>query len=335
MIDLSLDLLRDTGLRRLMAHGLTHDNATLILDHLIEAEQSGKTSHGLLRLNDILDRLAAGKNTSNGPPERCIDYPALALIDGQETIGLIAAHHACLAAAEKAKQAGCAMAGAFNFGGTTGAIGIFARHLAQNHGLVSLITCNSYPMVSAPNGMEPLCGTNPIAIGIPSAGHPFLADLAISEWAYGKIRARELAGDTTIPLGVALSKDGAPTTKSRDANDGVMLPMAGHKGFALGVAFELLAGPLVRAHAGTSVTGSDGFCVIAIDPSKLTDMPQFKTQVETYLNQIRGSKRLNPDLEIVAPGDQSQKLYNQNKDKKTIALIDAVWHKLNTREVQA
>jgi len=335
MVEISLDLVRKTGLHHLMAYGLSQENATLIINHLIEAEQSGKISHGLLRLNDILDRLAAGKNTSNDPPIPCIDLPALTLIDGQNTIGLIAAHYACLAAAEKAKQAGCAMAGAFNFGGTTGAIGIFARHLAQDHGHVCLITCNSYPMVSAPNGIEPLCGTNPVAIGIPSAGHPFLADLAISEWAYGKIRARELAGDTTIPLGVALSKDGSPTTRSCDANDGVMLPMAGHKGFALGVAFELLAGPLVRAHAGTSVSGSDGFFVVALDPSKLTDMPQFMTQVETYLNQIRGSKRLNPDLEIFAPGDQSQKLYNQNKDKKTIAVIDAVWHKLNAREVQA
>ena len=68
---------------------------------------------------------------------------------------------------------------------------------------------------------------------------------------------------------------------------------------------EILAGPLVKAAFGTGVTGTanpeemctKGDLMIAIDPSKLSDLNIFKDQVDEFIDQVKSTDN------IFIPGD--------------------------------
>ena len=48
-----------------------------------------------------------------------------------------------------------------------------------------------------------------------------------------------------MPPGTALDSQGNPTSSAEAALEGSMLPFGGHKGFALSLMIELIAGPLI------------------------------------------------------------------------------------------
>ena len=61
----------------------------------------------------------------------------------------------------------------------TGMLGYWVRRLAAG-GLAAALTATSPPRLSHPEGGEPLAGTNPLAIGIPSSdGRPLVADVSM------------------------------------------------------------------------------------------------------------------------------------------------------------
>ena len=57
--------------------------------------------------------------------------------------------------------------------------------------------------------------------------------------------------DDPIAAGIAIDRDGRPTTSAKAALDGALTPLGGHKGFALGLAVGLLSGPVIGAVIGT------------------------------------------------------------------------------------
>lgn len=310
----------------LVKHGLAADKAAIITNHLLYAEMAGKTSHGVFRLIGVLDRLKSGKNLGKGDPCLILDLPSLAIVDGGDHIGLVACDVATRIAIEKAQESGIAFVGARNFGGTTGCAGYYARMLAQSN-LTGLLTMNSYALVSPPNSYERVLGTNPVAFAIPGESQDIIADVSIAAMPYGKMAMLQREGKAA-PADTILTKDGTPSLDPKDADDGALLPMSGNKGFALGVALELLAGPLIGAKAGKSVKGSDGFMVIAIDPARFGPIEDFKSQIQTFIGEVHGAKKLDPDVEIVLPGETSQRAYEKNKTSATLFINDRVYEEL-------
>lgn len=320
-----------TDLQELMASlltrtGLAPHKTNIIIDHLLYAEMSGKASHGVFRLIGIIERLKAGKNLGKAEPSLILDLPSMGIIDGGDNIGLIAAHAATKAAIEKAKTSGLAFIGARNFGGTTGCAGYYAKMLADAD-LTGLLTMNSYALVCPPNSHERVLGTNPVAFAFPAKEQHIITDVSIAAMPYGKMAMLQREGKTA-PAGTIVTKQGIESTNPLDAEDGALLPMAGNKGFALGVALELLAGPLIGAKAGKSVKGSDGFIVIAIDSARLGDMAQFKEQIQSFIDEVHNSPRRDPATENLLPGEQSNRLYQQNSQSETITVNDQVYEEL-------
>ena len=117
----------------------------------------------------------------------------------------------------------------------TGVLGYWARRLAEG-GLVVALTATSPRRLAHPAGGDPLTGTNPLAIAIPSSdGQPIVADASMGAVTHGAVLAGAALPEELVPFGGEQS----------------------HKAFALAVGLELLvtalAGPehgavLVVAH---------------------------------------------------------------------------------------
>jgi LDH2 family malate/lactate/ureidoglycolate dehydrogenase len=104
----------------------------------------------------------------------------------------------------------------------TGALGWYVRRLAEG-GLAAALTATSPARLPHPDGGEPLVGTNPLAIAIPSSdGKPLVADVSMGAVTYGDVLRGAAQPEELVPFGGEQS----------------------HKAFALAVGLDLLVGAL-------------------------------------------------------------------------------------------
>ena len=109
-----------------------------------------------------------------------------------------------------------------------------------------MIYTNAPPAIPPHGGLKSLFGTNPICFGSPTNSKiPFILDTSISKINRGKIRVAA-RNNKKIPAGVALDKNGKPTTNAKKALEGVQLPIAGYRGSGLAWMVDILSGVLTE-----------------------------------------------------------------------------------------
>lgn len=141
-----------------------------------------------------------------------------------------------------------------------GHLGALGTHLfeAAESGKVAFLSQVTQPVMSPEGATAPAIGNNPIAFAAPrSDGPPLAIDFAMSNVARGKIHVAQRDG-LPIPEGWAIDAAGQPTTDPTAALGGALLPAAGHKGLALAMIVEVLAGALTGARPLLSEGGAPG-----------------------------------------------------------------------------
>ena len=296
------------------------EHAEIVADVTVDANLKGFTSHGIGRFPQYIRGLKAGTITLDAEIEIEKETPAMALINGNHIFGHVVAYKGMEIAIEKAKNTGIGIVGIHdsNHFGVTG----YYTDMAIMQDMIGIVVANTEPAVAPIGGKEPILGTNPIAIGVPSNKNYVSVDMATSASARGKLLEAVRKGQK-IPENVALDAEGNPTTDPEEALKGSILPFGAHKGYALAFMIEILSGPLVRAAYGKSVTGTanpeekctKGDLIIVIDPSKFVDIEEFKEDVDDFVEEIKNSGE-----NIFIPGDME--VINIKKSNKEGLPID-------------
>jgi LDH2 family malate/lactate/ureidoglycolate dehydrogenase len=186
-----------------------------------------------------LQRVHAGLAGGTEALSVVCEFGALCRIDAGHALGPAAAVKSLDHAMALARTHGISLVAV---GGSThfGYAGYYARRAARAD-MVCVVMTNSVKRMAPYGAAERFLGTNPLAIGVPLCEHdPFVLDMATSVEAGGKIiRAKELGQE--IPLGIALDRDGLPTSDPARALEGSLLPIGGPKGSGLALAISLLA----------------------------------------------------------------------------------------------
>jgi len=281
---------------------VSDEDAAIVADVTVDADLKGFSSHGIGRFPQYIKGLNAGSidPESNITIEK--ETVSMALLNGNHKFGHVATYTGMEMAIEKAKETGIGVVGIHdsNHFGVAG----YYSDMAIMKDMVGIVIANTEPAVAPIGGKIPIIGTNPLAIGIPSNSHYVSVDMATSASARGKLLEAKRKGEK-IPENVALDVDGNPTTNPEAALHGSILPFGAHKGYALAFMIEILAGPLVKAAFGLNVTGTanpeemctKGDLVMAIDPSKFTDIDIFKGEVDEFIEEVKGSG------DVFIPGD--------------------------------
>lgn len=303
------------------------EHAEIVADVTLDANLKGFSSHGLGRFPQYVKGLKAGTIVTDAEIEIEKETPSMALINGNHIFGHVVAYKAMEIAIQKAKETGIAIVGVHdsNHFGVTG----YYTDMAVMQDMIGIVVANTEPAVAPLGGKEPILGTNPIAIGIPSNKNYVSVDMATSASARGKLLEAVRKGQK-IPENVALDVDGNPTIDPEAALKGSILPFGAHKGYALAFMIEILAGPLVRAASGKAVTGTanpeemctKGDLIIAIDPSKFVDIEEFRAEVDDFIAEIKDSGE-----NIFIPGDIEVKNIN-NAKKEGLPVDDALYRQL-------
>jgi len=237
------------GTRLLAAQGVPEDIAADVADHLVESDRCGYTSHGLSILSSYRRALQNGHVKGAARAECLSDRGGLLVFDGHGGFGQHVGKTAMQAGIERVRQSGhCILT--LRHAHHLGRMGHYGEMVAAaGYVLLSFTNVINRPPMVAPYGgkvarltTNPLCFAGPMPNGRP----PLVVDMATSAVAFNKTRVAAEKGEP-LPPGCLIDADGLPTT---DASvmfadpPGALLPFGAHKGYALGVVAELLAGVL-------------------------------------------------------------------------------------------
>ncbi|MDH3233806.1 MAG: Ldh family oxidoreductase [Alphaproteobacteria bacterium] len=316
------------------AVGVPSDAAAFVAETLVEADEHGVASHGVMLVPMYIDRLRNGSISLATEGTVVADRGATGVIDAGNALGQLTARQAAAMAGAKAKAHGLGLVtvrNAFHFG----MAGRFALDLAAG-GAIGIVMCNTRPLLPAPGGSEAMVGNNPLAIAMPAndAGPPVLLDMATSESAMGKIRMA-LAAGKPIPEGWATDSDGRPTTDPGEAVRGMLLPTGGPKGFGLAFMIDLLCGGLSSGGTGEHVRPLYGdpaepynsaHLFLAIDVEHFRDLGDFIGVASRARDRVRASRPAPGVERVMSPGEPAWAAQRSNAN--ACAIDQAVWGQL-------
>jgi LDH2 family malate/lactate/ureidoglycolate dehydrogenase len=289
--------------------GMPEADARLVADTLVQADLWGHQSHGVLRLGWYLDRVRNKVMNPVTKPEFAVDAGAVALIDGHDGVGHVLTVLATREAVKRAKAHGIGVVGVRNSNhfGTC----MYYTLMGAREGCVMLLTSNGGPAMAPWGGRKKIIGTNPWSVAAPAGRQaPFVVDMANTGVARGKIylaRNKRLP----IPLGWAINPAGEPTTDPQEAIDGIILPMAEHKGYAIAAMVDMLSGVLtgsgflsaVHSPYKTAEKSNCGHLMIAMNIAAFQPLAEFNRRMERFIAEIKSVPLAKGYDEVFYPGE--------------------------------
>lgn len=324
---------RSLAVQIVRALGAKEEDAQAVADHLIDANLAGHDSHGLVRLAQYASQVADGKIDPAAVPTLETNAGPFALVDGHWSWGQVAALCATKEAHTRAREFGFACVG-LRHSPHLGRVGSYALELARA-GLVTQVWCNcaGAARVAPWGGTDARLATNPLAIAIPTECEPILMDITTSVVAEGKVRIARNAG-RSIPLGWILNRDGAPSTEPADLySGGTILPLGGeafgHKGFALSMMCDLLAGVLTGSGCGLmpGLPFANGLLILCFDPLRFLGRAEYESRIQAYVAYLRESPTKEGVDEILMPGEPEARTVDRRK-REGLNVDDGTWNEL-------
>ncbi len=328
------DRLRGFGGLVFAAAGVPASEARIVADALVDANLAGHDSHGVMRLPYYVRWIESGDFVPGAQLTVVDEAAAFAVVDGGWGFGQVQGRRAMEIAISKARDAGAATVAGRNCT-HLGRLGDYPR-MAADRGLAATMYINTHGagrLVAPFGGIDRRLSANPIAIALPRPdAPPIVLDISTCKIAEGKIRNMQIEGKP-VPKGCIIDSEGRPATAASDFYGpprGALLPMAGHKGFGLGLASDILAGAISGAgcsRADASRIGN-GFLMHVLDVERLRGCAEFFADVEALVSYVKSS-RLAPGFdEILVPGEPEERTASERR-RHGIPLPDGTLETLN------
>jgi hydroxycarboxylate dehydrogenase B len=331
------DQLRTLVSAILKAGGSAAAEAGLVADHLVLANLAGHDSHGVGMVPSYVRQLKAGLVLANTRAKLVKDDGAILMFDGQRGYGRCVAGEAMEAGIARCHQTGVVALTLAN-AAHIGRVGMYGE-LASAAGLVSLhfVNVTDHRALVAPfRGTDARFVTNPVCIAIPGTDRqpPLLLDMATSAIAMGKVRvARNEKHE--VPAGVLIDNKGRPT---RDPNVmyeepiGALQTFGGHKGYALAVVTELLAGALSGGptiQPGNPRKGGtiNNMFAVLLDPARLAGVDWLRREVDGFVEYLKASPPADPAAPILVPGEP-ERIARAERSKNGIEVDATTWEEI-------
>jgi len=314
--------------------GLSPDDAATTAEALTLADTMGVHTHGTKLLAGYIRKLQGGGYRAKGAPKILREGPGWAVVDGDSALGQVGSTFATDLAITKAKTVGIAYVGLKNTG-HIGAAGYYAWRAARQ-GLFGMVVGNDIPSVAAPGSRGAVLGSNPLAWAAPVPdADPILLDMATAAVAGGKVYAARQRGES-IPPTWLIGPDGLPTTDGTlYPQQASLAPMAGHKGYGLGLLAELLSGVL----PGGAITWQVGSWMfdppsqpslhnagfIVADIPAIADPHEYRQALTRLTTEIRQTAPATGVDRVLLPGDREWSL-------RANALEDGIRRPADVRE---
>ena len=313
----------------LAAAGCDEENASIAAEGFLAADLRGVGLQGLDHMPTLLDALREGHVDGRARPRVAGESPGAVLIDGGRGPGQAAAMLAVECAVERARTNGtCAAAVTNSF--DLFMLGHYTERIALA-GLAGLGFSDAPPMVRPHGGTERRLGTNPVSIAIPVDGDPLVLDFSTSALSASRVRHAGYHGEM-VPEAEGVDSAGRPSAVPAAVREGAIGPLAGHKGFGLGLCVALLAGPLTGSDTGRALlargAARKGHLFLAIDPAHFGDPDAFRAAASAYLAQVRDCRPVDGTEVIRVPGERAAAARRSALATGRVAVYESVWTRM-------
>ena len=309
----------------------------LVADHLVLANLSGHDSHGVGMIPSYVRQVQAGLVIPNTKAKVVKDDGAILMFDGLRGYGRAVAGEAMDAAIARCRQTGVVAVTLAN-AAHIGRVGAYGE-MASAAGMVSLhfVNVTDHRALVAPfRGSDARFVTNPVCIALPATGREpaMLLDMATSAIAMGKVRVAKNEGHP-VAEGILIDEHGKPTT---DPNvmyrepHGSLLTFGGHKGYALAVITELLAGALSGGptiQPGNPRMGGtiNNMFAVVLDPARLAGTDWLRREIDGFVAYLKGSPPQDPAAPVLVPGEP-ERLARVARGRDGIEVDATTWEEI-------
>ena len=333
----------DISRKLLQKCGTTEAHATVVAEHLADANLTGHDSHGFIRVIQYLREINDGVIIPDAEPSVVSETTTASQINGNNTFGQVVATMALEIALGKAREHGMSVVTMSNHQ-HTGRIGAYPEKAAKEG--MAAIMCTGFvggtqlKNIAPFGGLTRKLGSNPIAMAFPYQDDaPILLDFATSVVAEGKLRIARARGES-IPNDWVITSEGAPTNDPNDYySGGSILPTggfyAGHKGYALSFMVAMFSGIMAGLGVSSAVsteTGDHlergGTVLMLIDLAKLGSVDLIKTQVGGVVDYVKNTPLRDGFSEVYYPGEIEARTRSE-RGARGIHIEDATWEEIS------
>jgi len=292
--------------------GVPEKDAAICADVLVEADKRGIESHGCARLQMYYERIKRKQQLPITKLTTVREAPATVRLNANNGMGQVAAKKAMQMAIGKAKKYGIGMVVVEN-SNHFGIAGYYVL-MATEQDCIGICGTNTRPAIAPTWSVEPMLGTNPLTIGVPTDwDFPWIADHATSITQRGKVETYARLGKPLIEGWVIDEMGNAATDSKKVLLDlmkdkaaltpigGIGEEMGGHKGYNYATFVEIMSACLNQANMLKACIGLDangknvpynlGHFFIAIDPAVFCEIAAFKKKTGDLLRQLAGAKK--------------------------------------------
>ena len=302
--------LKGFGIDVLTQLGVPNEKAEICVDVFLFGTLRGIDTHGFFALFPrIVREIRAGMIDPLADVSVVRRNSSALLLDARSGLGPVTAFQSMKEAINLCHENGVGCVSTYNcnhFGAAS-----FYGFQAVKEDFIGMTFGNATPRVAPYGGRQGVHGTNPMSFAIPAGKYPpLVVDIATSASSAGKIsEAQKERG--TIPEGWALDRDGDPTIDPEKALEGILLPMAGHKGYGLALIVDALTGALAGSYCGKDVPplkdlttpyGCSSF-MLALDPDCFAGIDVFKEKVDRLIEDCITCPPMDGFERVYYPGE--------------------------------
>jgi 3-dehydro-L-gulonate 2-dehydrogenase len=323
------DLLKNTLQRALQQAGFAEDRAESCANLIAKTDLDGVRSHGVERFARLLHYIEEEVVFPEKSPILLSTAGFFERWDGQLGPGNLNAQLAMNRAMEISTELGigCVALANSNHWMRGGSYG----WQAVDGGKIGFCFTNTMPNMPAWGARESKLGNNPLVIGIPRKNGPVVLDMAMSQFAYGKLSRLARAGEkASFPAGFDSTGELTDDPKTVLENQSAV-PMGLWKGAGLSLMIDLLAA-LLSGGNSTKDIGSEKLesglsqVFISLDPIVLGIGDWFEEKAEAILTDYL-SAEVFAGKSVFYPGQQTLQTRRKNLENG-VPVAAKTWEKL-------
>lgn len=314
----------------LIKNKFSEKKARFIAKIYSENTLDGVNSHGINRVPLFIDYIKNGSVKIDAEAEKVASFGMIERWDGNLGPGIINASKCMDRAIELAGKNGMSCVALRNTnhwmrGGTYG-------WQAADAGCISILFTNTQPNMPPWGGKESRTGNNPFIVAIPRKEGHVVLDMAVSQFAFGKIndykiKKKKLPFPGGWDLNDELSNDPEKITQKERG-----LPIGYWKGSALSMVLDMLV-TILSAGDSTYRIGKKEYeygisqVFICIDPQVFGDKSLQEKLLEEIIDYTHDVEPMNPGDKTYYPGERTLQKRTKNL-KDGIPVSEVVWEKV-------
>jgi 3-dehydro-L-gulonate 2-dehydrogenase len=306
--------------------GQAHEVAYTMAENALE----GTYSHGVNRFQSLINSIKKGETQIGTIPELINAFGCLENYDGKSGLGVTNGLFCMDRAIALAGQHGIGCVALRNTSHWLRAATYSYR--ACKAGMASICFTNTLPNMPTWGAKDSRLGNNPIVFGFPREKGDLIADMAMSQFAYGALEVAILEG-RQMSVDAGWDKTGNLTRDPKAVIDsGRILPTGYWKGAALSQLLDIFAGVVSLGNTTFSISKLRG----NIDVSQMfiainyrTIAPQFLSEklIEQSVKYLLNSEKANEKDRIIFTGQIAIEARRDNL-ANGIPIHEEVWNEI-------